>query len=522
NNKRYDDAGTHFQKISFHKDLEEHAIFYLAVCYYYTDYGLSDIFFRKYLEIGKDNEKLTIAKYMLGQFLFIDKKYQEALNTLKGCDNLYCNELRAEIYFNMGDYQKASTEASHIITDRGYLIAASSLFNLQNYQGSLIYLKKIEKPTRDSDLILMLTFFKLLQIENGLEVYKKYNHDREFTDNAVKYLYLNGDYNDVVNILRSKDKLTNEQELLLANSYFSLGKTDDALKKFTNLIDKKLYIYESAIGIFSIAQSKKDTNMIERLILKISNTNFENKDMIIFNMIRYLKENGDPKNALKEVNFFFKNFPASNYLKDAYLLRSYIYTDLGLYDECIKDADRVLTYNSKDEEAKFVKAECLKHINKNKAIDLYIDLANKSKRFEDLSKRAIVNITDDPNSIKEHLSYFKERDKIFYYDITVRMLGLLEMRKEIVEHEAVIDELIATRSDKYVPVGYYYKSVVLFSKDNFKESLNYAMKCYYLFPKSPFTLKAMNIAMQIYKKNNDTESMKKVEEIIKKLDKGGN
>lgn len=520
--KRYIEAAESLNKISFYEELIENSIFYLAICYYYSDYGLSEIFFKKYLEKGKDKEKILLSKYMLGQFLFGDKKYDEALESIKGCNTNYCNELEAEIYFNKGDYKKASVKASHLFTDRGYLIAASSLFNLQNYEGALVYLKRIEKNSRDSDLLAMLTYFKLSKIDQGLDIYKKYNYDKDFTDNAARYLYLSGNYSDVINILRSKEKINSEQELMLANSYFSIGKYDEAIKRYFLLIDKKLYIYESSMAIFSIAQNQKDTGYVDKLITKISTMKFENKDILSLNLIRYLKENGNNKIALEKLNQFMKNFPTSNYLKDAYLLRGYLHESLGLYDECIKDSDRVLEYSSKDEEAKFVKAMCLKNINKKSALEIYQELADKSKRFEDVAKREIVMLTEDPLTIKESLNYFKTRDNIFYYDSMVRMLGLLEMRKEFPEFEAYIDELVATRSEKYVPVGYYYKSVLMFVKGDFKNSLNFAMRCYYLFPKSPFTIKAMQLALQIYKKNGDVESASKIENILEKLNKGGN
>jgi len=165
-------------------------------------------------------------------------------------------------------------------TDRALLIAASSYFNLQEYKDALNQLKRVKESSRDSDLLLMLTYFKLSEIGSGLEVYKRYNYDREFTENAVKYLYLSGNFNEVVNILRTKDKLSGEQELILANSYFSIGKYDEAIKIYFNMIDKGTYIYESAYGIFSIAQSRKDIKSVEKLLSRITEIKFENKDML--------------------------------------------------------------------------------------------------------------------------------------------------------------------------------------------------------------------------------------------------
>jgi tetratricopeptide (TPR) repeat protein len=521
NLKRYQEAIEYLNKISFYEELKEGALFYLAICYYYTDYGLSEVFFKKYLETGKDNEKLLLSRYMLGQFYFVDKKYDEALDIINSCSTINCDELKAEIYFNKGDFKQAITVAATVGTDRALLIAASSHFNLQEYKDALNQLKRVKESSRDSDLLLMLTYFKLSEIGSGLDVYKKYNYDREFTENAVKYLYLSGNYNEVVNILRTRDNLSGEQELILANSYFSIGKYDEAMKIYFNMIDKKTYIYESAYGIFSIAQTRKDIKSVEKLLSRITEIKFENKDILFLNMVRYLKENGSSKTALARLNDSIGNFTSAGTVKDAYLLRGYLHENLGMYDECVKDVDKVLGYNNKDEEARFLKAECLKNINKTNALEIYTSLAENSKRFEYVAKREIVNLTDDPVRVKDLLDYFKTKDDLFYYDSVVRMLGLLELRKDLPEYEKYVDELIATKSEKYVPIGYYYKSVLMYTKGDLKNALNYAMRCYYVYPKSSFAQKSVQLALQIYKKNGDEESVKKVEDILKKIEQGG-
>ncbi len=519
--KEYLEASEYLNKISFYEELLESSVFYLGVCYYYTDYGLSDLFFKRYLEIGKDPEKLNIARYMIAQFLFVDKRYDDALKSLEQCSLVQCNELKAEIFFNKGDYKQSASIASFVITDRGFLIAASSLFNLKNYEGALQYLNKIQNNSRESDFIKMLTYFKLGEIGKGLDIYKKYNYDKEFTDNAVLYLYLGNHYADVVNILKSKEKISSEQELMLANSYFSLGNHDDSMKRYFALIDKKVYIYESAMAIFSIAQQRKDSKLLNQIITKITSLKFENKDALILSMIRYLKENGENKLALEKMNGFLKSFPASNYLKDAYILRGYINESLGLFDDCIKDADRVIEYSPREDEAYYLKALCGKRINKENAIKIFENLADKSQRFKEVSIREIVTLSDDPFKIREYLTQVKSLDNLLYFQSVVRMLGLLEVRKEFPEFEKYIDELIASRGEEFVPAGYYYKSVLLYTKNDTKSALNFAMRCHYLFPKSPFTFKALQLAQQIYKKNGDEESAKKIEEIIKNFDKGG-
>ncbi|ADR18547.1 tetratricopeptide repeat protein [Calditerrivibrio nitroreducens] len=520
--KEYMEASTYLNKISFYEELIQNSIFYLGVCYYYTDYGLSDIFFNRYLGIGKDPEKLNIARYMIAQFLFVDKKYDDALKSLDKCEMIQCNELKAEIYFNKGDYNKAASVATFVITDRGFLIAASSLFNLKNYEGALQYLNKIQNATRESNFLKMLTYFKLGEIPKGLDIYKKYNYDREFTENAVSYLYLGNYYSEVINILKTKDKITAEQELMLANSYFSIGNHNESVKRYFDLIDKKVYVYESAMAIFSIAQQHKDMKMLGNILSKVSNLKFENKDTLLLSMIRYLFENGDKKIALEQINKFLKSFPTSNYLKDAYILRGYINESLGFLDDCIKDADRVIDYNPKDEEAYYIKAICSKKINKGTSLKIFEDLANKSVRFKEVSLKEIVSLSDDPAQISNYLPQVKSIDILLYYKTLVRMLGLLEVRKDFPEYDKYIDELIASRDESFVPAGYYYKSVLMYTKNDSKTALNYAMRCHYLFPKSPFTYKALQLAMQIYKKNNDQESAKKVEDIIKNYDKGGN
>jgi len=82
--------------------------------------------------------------------------------------------------------------------------------------------------------------------------------------------------------------------------------------------------------------------------------------MLFLNMVRYLKENGSSQVALARLNDIMGNFTSSSTVKDAYLLRGYLHENLGMYDECVKDVDKVLSYNNKDEEARFLKAECLK------------------------------------------------------------------------------------------------------------------------------------------------------------------
>ncbi|MCX8084409.1 MAG: hypothetical protein N3C60_05745 [Calditerrivibrio sp.] len=519
--KNYEEASTYLSKISFYTELIQNSIFYQAICYYYTDLGLAEQFFYKYLELGKDPDKIMLSKYMIAQFLFLDKRFDDSLKALDRCDTIYCNELKAEIFFNKGDYKQASNIASHIFTDRGFLIAASSLFNLKNYEGTLQYLDKLTNPSRESDLLKMLSLFKIGDITKGMDVYKKYNYDREFTNNAVIYLYLGNHYQEVVNILKSKEKITAEQELMLANSYFSLGNYDESLKRYFNLIDKRNYIYESSLAIFSIAQQRKDLAMINQTLTKILSMKFDNKDYLVISMIKYIKESGDNKLALEKLNSFIKSFPASNYLRDAYILRGYTYESLGLFDECLKDVNRILEYNTKDDEAIYIKAICSKKINKNSAIELFENLANKSQRFKEVSLREIVTLSDDPQKIASLLDDIKQKDMLLYYKSIVRMLGLLEISKDFPKYESYIDQLISSKGEEFVPAGYYYKSVLLYIKNDFKGSLNYAMRCYYLFPKSPFTFKSLQLALQIYKKNNEEESAKKIEEIIKNLDKGG-
>lgn len=519
--KEYLEAAEYLNKVSFYEELLESSIFYLGVCYYYTDYGLSDIFFKRYLEIGKDQEKLNIARYMIAQFLFVDKRYDDALKSLEQCSLIQCSELKAEIFFNKGDYKQAASVASFVITDRGFLIAASSLFNLKNYDGALQYLNKIQNISRESDFIKMLTYFKLGEIGKGLDIYKKYNYDKEFTDNAVLYLYLGNHYSDVINILKTKEKISSEQELMLANSYFSLGNYDDSMKRYFSLIDKKVYIYESSMAIFSIAQHRKDNKLLNQIITKITSLKFENKDALILSMVRYLKENGENKLALEKMNGFLRSFPASNYLKEAYILRGYINESLGLFDDCIKDAERVIEYSPKDDEGYYLKALCGKRINKDNALKIFENLAEKSQRFKEVSIREIVTLSDDPIKIRDYLVSVKNLDNLLYYQSIVRMLGLLEVRKEFPEFEKYIDELIASRGEEFVPAGYYYKSVLLYTKNDTKSALNFAMRCHYLFPRSPFTYKSLQLAQQIYKMSGDEESAKKVGDLIKNFDKGG-
>ncbi|MDY6820082.1 MAG: tetratricopeptide repeat protein [Deferribacterota bacterium] len=513
----YLSASTFLQRIAFNPALVSNSYFYLGYAYANQDMDRAIYYLTRYLNMeSAHGEKLAVAKYLLGNIYFIKNDINKTLIVISDCKEDFCLDLKARTYISKKDYTKMLKIIDGLEPDKRAYYRAVYYYNTKKYDKSLQMLKNIEKPTAESDKLLMLTFFKLDKKDSALEIFRKYRELSDFRKEAVKYLFLSGDYKMVIDISNKDDDPY--IKLIRAKSLYSLKEYNRALSIFNELLTYEKYRYDVIFSIINIYDRLyKDKEYIEKSLSLIKRYNFDNKDLLVLRLInRSLDDNVNFTIGL--INYFLDNFKNSEYLNDVYLGRAKLFNKIGKNDECIVDTNYVLDIAPKNIDALFIQATCYEATEKfESAVDNYkklIELNNNP--YTEISYKKLIEYSNDKDIVYEACNYFKEKNDRLYTKGMIRYLDLVNM-EELPKHVDFITKLKKYKDPDIAAAGYYIFGKLLEGKNDLKTAASNYLNGYYLKESSEFSKKALERAYNIYKNLNDLDNAKKV----KKLMKGG-
>lgn len=519
-NKRYVESVIPLEKVSFKTELLKQSHFYKGVAYLHFNRDRSSYFMVKYINEGDDPEKVTMSRFMLAQLNYLDGKYDEAMIVLSGCSTSYCRELKAEIYIKQRKYLSALKTLKSLKTDKAKYLSAVCYFNQKRLAPSAKNILAMKKQTIDSQLLLMNIYFKTGKYKKGNSIYLTNKDDERFIDSAIKHLFLVGRYKEVLSLINSIDNLTDEQLLIKAKTFYSLGKYKESEYLFTGFIDQRKFLYDSIYGLISINQvSASNDDFIKKSLPLINKYKFDKKDFLIIQLARLALEKGEINSGMKLLNQFFSNYKKSPYTTDAYIVKAGLFMKLGRYNECIMDMDSVLKKYEKNEDALFQKAECLEHTDKGKAVDTYLQLSTNSERFRSVSYIKVILLTDSIDDLIKAAAYFKKVDTVQYLTASEKLLGKLGDKDDIFMYDEMVYNLLDSNDERFVPAGLYYSGVMQFENKAYKQTARYALKGYYLFKESKYSVSSLKLAKKSYLELNDNESLVKIEKLIKNNNK---
>jgi tetratricopeptide (TPR) repeat protein len=513
--KQYDKAAESFQLVSFKKEFILQSVFYKGLAYFYINKNLSSYYLLTYINEGNDKEKLSISKYLLGQIKFLQNKYNEALIVLESCNTNLCKELTAEIYLKMKDIDNALEVLNDLNTDKSHYLKAVIFYNRKNFDSALEELSKIKKPNSQTQLLKMNIFFKNKHIPLALKIYENNKENIRFTEAAVKYLFLLSKFDKIMEILNEQEYLTPNLRLIKAKTLYSLGKYDKAEEMFNEFINENKFLFDSIYGLISIYQIKNsDKGFIKNSLELINKYDFEKKDYLIIELARLSLEKNEINTGIKLLNYFFKNYPNSPYITDAYLVKAAFFVKLKKYDECVMDMDSLLLKNKNNENALYQKAECLEKIDAKKAVDTYLELATNSKTFQLAAYMKISELSNDLDALQKAAIFFKNKDTQIYLKTVEKLLEIASVKSKPVNYSDMIYDLMDSNNEKYIPAGLYYMGIVQLNSKSYHQAARYALKVYYTFPKSKYAEKALLLAISAYIELGDKNSVKKLRKLI--------
>lgn len=510
-------ASKNFEKITFNQSLMLNSYFYKGLAYYYTNESLSEVNLKRYILNGKDNDKIDLARLLLGQIYLKNRKRDSALLVLEGCNKIFCQELKGEVFIANNEYDLALDYLKDIDTDRGNYLKAVIYFNKKEYETTVRFLKKINNPNLDTEYLLMAAYFKLNRADDASEIFSKYQDNQKFLDTALNYFFLTGDYKTVLSLIENSNLDTDKYKLYKAKSLYSLKKYNEAEKLFQELIAKDVYVYDAIMGLINVQRVKRgDKNYLAEIFNIIKKKNFDRKDQLVLELALESLNQNDFQNAIYIVNYYFDNFPNAKNNKDAYLIRGEIFKKLKKYNECITDADYVISKFIDTDDAIILKAECLEEVDKKKAVLFYEQLLN-NKRFNELSKKKLLDLYNEPKKLIKLAYNFQDTEKITFYNGLEKGLNLVGENSEILKYQKEIDILINSNIKRYTVSGLYFSSLYDFYSNNFDEAAKKSMKAYYFDKDSKYNKLSLQIAINSYKKLNRDDNAEKVKKILENI-----
>jgi len=507
-------------KIIFIKELTKMAYFYRGVAYSTLDKARSEFLFIKYMNAGEDMQKVELARYMIGQFRFADKKYDEALMLSEGCDKYFCETLKAQVYMARKDFKKALSILKGTKGSQAAIIRAGIYYNTKKYKQVISELNKAGQKTRDTEYLAMSTYFKLKDTKSALAVFKKHKKDPEFLSAALDNMFLAGDYDNVLKFISQLEEPDKSVLLIKAKTLSSLKKYDDALGIFDKLIDNGFNLYESGIGALSIYAVKGDEKAFakEADFIIEGHGRFKDKDLLMLRTAQLLLDMKKYLIATKYLNQLFEEFPESGHLNEAYLLKGRLFKATGRIKQCVQEAGRLATKKEFAEEALLLKAECLEIESPENSLSVYKDLAKENKGYEDIYASKTILLSKSYKKVYDAAVYYKEKDKAQYFSGINRFIELLPLNK-FKDNRDKLDEIEKDGYDEVLPTLYYYSAKSLAEAGKNKGAVQMFMKLYYIYPTHRLTKYALNRAHAIYRKTRNKKGMSVVSEKIRMLKK---
>lgn len=508
--KDYPQAVRRLDSIIFSRELMESAYFYRGIAYFRTDISKTEFLLLKYIDSSEEDEKVKIARYVLGQIYYLRGRTADALMLVEDCFTDDCKLLKAEIAIGGQKYEAAEGLLGNLQGEKASKLRAAILYNKKDFKGALAELKKVPHTEKETDYLLMLTYLKLDQHDEAVKIYRKHFADMQFFDTLTESLFLAGDYRRVLDLLNSTD---NEPKnlLLKAKVYTSMKRYDDAEPIYRTLIAKNYAIFDSVYGLLSgYAARNMKTEFLKTGEMSLTGLGrFERKDFLLIQAARLAIDLKEIDLATKMVNRFFGEFPDSQYVREGYLLRGRLFKNTGRLEQCIADADRLMAIGGSKEDALFLKADCTEAKDSAAAVKIYLQLT-ESERFRELANSKIAEVSRNPAEVLKSTEYFKDKDSELYYTGMDRYLSLLD-GAELVKNEQTVKDMLVSKNVSVMPGAYFHQGRILEVKKQPEQAAAAYMKGYYLFPESKYAKQSLRKTVDIYKKLGKTSEAQVLE-----------
>lgn len=515
--KDYANSMLFFSLIGFNKSLLNASYFYQGMASLYIDMNRAEYNFQRSIASGLDYEKLTLAKFMLAQIYFLKEKYDDALILVDDCNTSYCQILKGDLYLALNDEEKAFSYVKDKTDDRSRLIKANIYYNSKKYKSALNEISKIKKPTADSKFLLMMCYFKEKRPLEAEKIMRDNRNDIRIFSSGVQQLILGGQGKKALDYMEGLTNLTPDFKLERAKLLAAYNRFKDAKKDYNELIISGDYIYESITGLFEIAKKEKKGKEFvdDKLSFIEKSAEFENKDLIISEFASYALDMKSTNTSIGYVNYFIDNYPQSQYYPNVLETRAKLFKFTGRYDNCITDADKIIAKGgTAAEDALFMKAECLEYVDKDKAMSVYKEVAQKSKRFAKPAYSRVAGMSNQAEDVLWAAEKLKTSSPNIWENGIVRFMDLSN-KKEYEQHKDYILELSKTSTPAIRSASLWRIGKDQFESGKTADASVTFMKGYYLFPNEKFALENLIGAKASYTKRKKEKELAIINKILK-------
>lgn len=513
--KDYPIAIRNLDGIIFNQQLMHNAYFYRGIAYFGSDESKTQFLLLKYIDHGDDGEKVRMARYVLGQIYYLKGRTDDALMLVDGCYTDDCNLLKAEISIGRQQYEQAEEFLGNIQSEKATKLRAAILYNHRDYEGALAELKKVPPREPETDYLLMLSYLKLNRYDDAEEVYARHFSDMKFFDALTESLFLAGSYDRVLRMLDGS--VSDSKNLLLrAKVYSSQKQYTKAEPIYRTLIERNYALFDSVYGLLSdyAARDMKSEFLKTGEMSLTGLGTFERKDFLLIQAARLAIDLKEINLATKMVNRFFSEFPNSQYVREGYLLRGRLFKATGRLEQCIADAERLLSTPGYSEDALFLKADCTEAKDSAAAVKIYAELADSSDRFRELANSKIAEVSKTPAEVLKASEYFKDNNEELYHKGMDRYFALVDSA-ELTKFDAVIQSMIDSRNPEVMPGAYFNQGRLLEEQKEQDKAAAAYMKGYYLFPESKHAKQSLRRTIAIYKAQGKEREAKLLEDKLK-------
>ncbi len=512
-NKNYREAAKEFEKVVFQRNLVTNSYFYKGLCYSGWDNSRAKHFFLRYLNTGKDSEKLNISRFMLAQFYFFEKKYTQMKMLLEQCSIDPCRSLEAEILLEQSDFKNALKTVAGINSDKANFIKASAHYNMKNYKEALTYLDKITNPYPGKNLLKMLTYYKLGEFDKGLSIFEENKNNNEFLDRTIRQLFLSNQYLLVTNIVNDIENPDPSHLLIKAKALYSMKEYDKAEVIYRNFLSKNMFIYDSIEGLISIHKARGVTRkFLENGFNWLNEYNFDKESDIALDFSRTAFNSKHTDLGIKYINYFFSNYPNAPNAKEAYKIRADFFYEQKKFRECVMDVNSAIERFGESGDLLLQKAKCIRNTATEDALAIYRQLKD-SKQYGNVAKRNIILFSDNVTELEKISLEFKETDFPLYLKGIEKILNRTDI-KNLKKKEDYIYQLANSGLKEFVPAGSYFIAALDYNNKKYNEAATKLMRVYYLHKDSKYATKALKLAAKAFEKSGDKANVEKVKKIL--------
>lgn len=519
--KDYYNALHYFSLISFNKYLLVSSYFYQGMAAANIDMNRAERNFNKYINMGSEEYKLMLSKFMISQMYYLREKYDEALMLIDDCNTGYCQVLKADIYLSLNEEDKALKLIAGRKDDRSRLIRANIFYNNKKYKSSIEEIVKIKNKNADSEYLLMMCLFKQKRVVEAEKLMNKNKDDLRIFSNGIQQLILAGYGKKALAYMDSIKNITPEFKLERAKLLAAYNREKEAKKDYNELIVEGKFIYESIQGLFEIAKKeKKGKDFVEDKLRYIEKSaDFENKDKLTAEFADYALTIKAPNTAIGYVNYFMDNYQKSAYLTNVLEIRARLFRFTGRYENCVEDADKIIAKGGEAaESAMFMKGECLENINIKKAVNVYKETAEKSKRFSIPALSKVLSLSSDAEDVFQSAEKLKKESAGLWEKGILRFMDL-SSDVDFNRHKDYIYELSENSIPSVSSASIWRIGKYEYDSGKTEESAVIFMKGYYLYPEEKYAELNLKGARSTYVKRQMNNEVKIIDKLIAKYNK---